>query len=252
MARNTRELKDALAIQKYSAAEKKYAETIVFVHFFDGSPQLIKRHIQFVNDLGYDAYAYQVSFHIKNRPVKDFLPQHKRLGFKNFWTKDLERVLEQVEGAKIIYAFSNPASAAFEAAAKGKYNIKAIICDSGPFFDLFKCSRNLIREYFKVKNPLLNIPSSIGLATVLAPLHETYINKDLASLPKNFPILSIRGWQDQLVPKDAIEKVFAKHSHLDLEVLNLPDAGHVNGLKDFADDYKPVVTDFLERNSSKI
>tara|TARA_B100001248_G_scaffold261706_1_gene253759 strand:+ start:647 stop:1408 length:762 start_codon:yes stop_codon:yes gene_type:complete len=247
MARSQQKLDEALNLKKYPAKQKMHEEVIVFVHFFDGSPKLLQRHIDLVNQLGFDAYAYQVAFHLKERRLHDFLPKAnlKRLGLKNFWSKDLQHILDQIPGKKILYAFSNPASAAFEVAKNKNNQVCAVVCDSGPFFDLLRCSRNLIKDYFDVKNPLLNIPGAIAGTIALAPLHENYLNADLAALPKDFPVLSIRGWKDNLVPAKSIEKVFEKHQHLDLEVLNLPEAGHLNGLKDFPDVYKPVVENFL-------
>ncbi len=244
----------ATPLKKYPASEKKFSEAILFVHFFDGSPLLIKRHIDYVNGLGYDAYAYQVGFHLAKRNPLDLFKSNMRLGLKSLWTKDVTAALDQISGKKIIFAFSNPASAAIEAMAKRFKNnnrdVVTIICDSGPFVDMLKCSYNLGKHYYKIKNPLLNIPASIAMTTILSPFHAKYLHSDLDAFPKNYPILSIRGWKDDLVPVKSIEDVFKPHHQIDLQSLVLPEAGHLNGLKDFGDKYKPVVKGFLESHST--
>ena len=251
LARTNKKLENALKYRRHPAPNKKYKEPIVFVHFFDGSPALIKKHIDLVNEFGFDAYSYQVSFHLTKRRPLDFLPHNNRLGLKNLWTIDLLNILKKIDGPKILYSFSNPASSAIEVTSKffkeGSKEIKAIICDSGPFVDLFKCSRNLSTHYLKIKNPLANLSSSLFMTFGLSPNHSANLHKDLASLPENFPILSIRGWKDELVPVKSIEKVFEPHKHIDLDTLILPEAGHLNGLKDFSSAYIPKVDLFLKK-----
>lgn len=256
MARTNKKLEKALNFQFHPASDKTYQEAIVFVHFFDGSPKQIGKHIELVNKLGYDAYSYQVAFHLQSRSPLDIFNKNKRIGLRNIWSKDLEYILSKIKGDKILYAFSNPSSAAIEVTAnqhtKGKADIKAIVCDSGPFMNQYTCSYNLIKDYYKIKSPLISLPSAIAISLALSPFHESYLEEDLKKLPKNFPILSIRGWKDKLVPLRAIEKVFEKQEHLDLEVLNLTDADHLNGLKDFADLYVPKVKRFLSRFSTRL
>lgn len=255
MARTSKKLED-IGFRKYPASEKKYSEAVLFVHFFDGSPMLIKRHIDFVNSLGFDAYAFQVAFHLTKRSVFDAIPGRMRLGLKSLWTKDIETSLAEIPGKKIIYAFSNPASSAIEVVAKqfknGKKDVTAMICDSGPFVDMLKCSYNLGKHYYNIKNPLINFPASIAMSLMLSPFHEKNLHADLNTFPEDYPILSIRGWKDELVPVKSIEKVFAPHQQLDLQSLVLPEAGHLNGLKDFSEKYKPAVSGFLQSHATLI
>ncbi|MCB0347543.1 MAG: hypothetical protein KDD37_01845 [Bdellovibrionales bacterium] len=256
MARSNKKLSDLIGLRKYPASEKKFSEAVLFVHFFDGSPLLIKRHIDYVNSLGYDAYAYQVGFHLSKRSPIDLVRSRMRLGLKSLWTKDVTAALDEIPGNKIIYAFSNPASAAIEAMAQrfnaGKRDVVTILCDSGPFVDMLKCSYNLGKHYYKIKNPLLNLPASIAMTAILSPFHEKNLHADLKVFPNDYPILSIRGWKDELVPVKSIENVFKPHHQIDLQSLVLPEAGHLNGLKDFGDKYRPVVKSFLESHSTPV
>lgn len=256
MARTNKKLISAIGLRKYPASEKKFSEAILFVHFFDGSPALIRRHIDLVNSLGFDTYAYQVGLHLSKRSIFDAIPGKMRLGLKSLWTKDVELALNHIPENKIVFAFSNPASAAIEAMAKrfkkNKHDVVAMVCDSGPFADHLKCSYNLGKHYFEITNPLVNLPAAIAMSLLLSPFHEKHLHEDLNQFPDSFPILSIRGWKDELVPVKSIEKVFTPHSQLDLQSLVLPEAGHLNGLKDFADKYKPVVSEFLKNHAKTI
>jgi pimeloyl-ACP methyl ester carboxylesterase len=255
VARRSEKLNQELNLTRYPAVEKKYEETIIFVHFFDGSQRLIRKHIELVNELGFDAYAYDVTFHLRRRSLRSLLPRDKRIGLKNFWTDDVEYVLDQVPGPKIIFAFSNPASAAIEATARrfrqGITDVRGIICDSGPFVELVSSAFNLARIHMGLKNPLLNIPVGLAFSVALSPNHANNLHEDLEIFPADFPILSIRGWQDKLVPIRTIEKVFEPHSQLDVSSLVLPEAGHIKGLKDFPELYKPAVEKFLAQHAHK-
>ena len=82
--------------------------------------------------------------------------------------------------------------------------------------------------------------------------HESSLHHDLNLLPENFPILSIRGWKDRMVPLKAIEGAFEGHDQLGLEILSLPGAGHLKGLKDFPGEYIPRVTKFLNAKATPL
>ena len=49
-----------------------------------------------------------------------------------------------------------------------------------------------------------------------------------------------------------IDMVFEPHEHIDWEKLSLPEGKHLNGLKDFADEYKPAVKKFLVQCATKV
>ena len=65
-----------------------------------------------------------------------------------------------------------------------------------------------------------------------------------------FPIFSIRGWKDNLIPPQDIDRHFEPHKNLDWRKLSLPDAGHLNGLRDFESEYIGPLTKFLKEFSS--
>lgn len=229
---------------------KKYLETIVFVPFFFGKKQQMKRHALFMSEIGFDSVIFNLSYKWYN--VVPRLKDSMKLGWglKHVWTQEIKTILDSIPGNKILYAFSNPSSAALEAAVLREVkDIKAIIFDGGPFFDLIKCNWNFF-THGKKKIGLKKLGWNLYARGIWTIEHEKEITRDLARLPKNFPILSIRGWLDPLVPTTAIEKAFKGHDHLDLEILNLPEGGHLDGLKKFPEIYKPRVTDFLKSVST--
>jgi hypothetical protein len=229
-----------------SAQKKKYSETVVFVPFFFGKKQHMKRHAEFMAELGYDSVIFNLSY--KWLKVIPKLKSSLKLGWgiKHVWTREITKVLDSIPGDKIIFAFSNPSTAALEAIQlRQAKDIKAFICDGGPFFDLLKCNWNFFTYEKPQKNPIKRLGWNAYARGIWTIDHEKEIARDLSSLPKNFPILSIRGWLDPLVPTSCIEKAFKGHNQLDLEILNLPQGGHLDGLKKFPEVYKPRVADFL-------
>ncbi len=229
------------------ASVKKYAETVVFVPFFFGKKQNMKRHAEFLAEIGFDSVIFNLSYKLKKiyKQLPEALPNG--WGLKHIWSKEITDVLDAIPGNKILYGFSNPSSAALEAIRlRGTKDITGFICDGGPFFELLRCNWNFYTHYYPLKNPIKKIGFNAFARGIWTISHEKQIKRDLASLPKGFPILSIRGWQDPLVPASCIEKAFHGHSHIDLEVLNLPEGKHLDGLKSFPETYKARVTEFLK------
>jgi len=229
---------------------KKHSETIVFVPFFFGKKQQMRRHAEFMAEIGYDAVIFNLSYKWYNVVPK--LKESLKLGWgiKHVWTKEITKILDTIPGEKILFAFSNPSTAALEAAvAREVKDVKAIIFDGGPFYDLLKCNWNFF-THAKPQKGLKKLGWNAYARGIWTIDHEKEIKRDLGKLPKDFPVLSIRGWLDPLVPTSAIEKAFANHDQIDLEILNLPEGGHLDGLKKFPEIYKPRVADFLNSCSN--
>ncbi len=68
-----------------SSPNKKYEELIVFVHFFGGNKLSMRRHVDFVNELGFDALTFNLSFDqnfwLRKLPVS----RTKRFGLRHIW-----------------------------------------------------------------------------------------------------------------------------------------------------------------------
>lgn len=237
--------------QLYPAPRKKFQELIFFVPFFEGTKKSMRRHIEFVNELGYDAFAFtlQDDFSVLKPP----LSSRKHFGFKHLYADQIEELLNQLPGKKIIYSFSNPTAAAIEALSYRKCeDVSALICDSGPSGKFMKSVRNLYSHH-KSAGPF---PVVMMITPIFSYIWSHKLHKDtlehLATFPQDFPILSIRGWKDRIIPPDHIDALFDPQTHLDLQKLSLPEGGHLNGLKDFADQYCPSVERFLAAHSHPV
>lgn len=229
----------------HPAPEKRFQETILFIPFYGGKKPQIRRHVELANELGFDAVDVEMDTSMLNFPNRVFSSQ-RGLGYKHVWADQVERLLNEIPGRKIIFSFSNPSSGAIEALARRKaVDVAALICDGGPTARYW----DSLVKYYTSETPLPIAPARWAAATLLTPLWSLNargtLAEDLAQFPAGFPVLSIRGWKDHLIPPKHIDEVFEPHLNLNWRKLSLPEAGHLNGLRDFPEDYIPPVRDFL-------
>jgi pimeloyl-ACP methyl ester carboxylesterase len=232
--------------ESYKSRDKKFAETILFVPFYKGHKKSMQRHIQLVNELGFDAVAFDLYDDLSDLRHA-ILSAKPKFGLKHVWADQIENMLNFIPGQKIIFSFSNPSASAMEAIARRNgSDVKALVMDSGPTGDLF----NSTIKYFKHEVPVPTLPLRMALAAVTTllwhPNYKNVIHLDLAKFPKGFPLLSIRGWKDKLVSPQLIDSLLEPHSQIEWQKLSLPEAGHLNGLKDFASEYKSATEKFLK------
>lgn len=232
----------------FLSRNKKFDELIFFVHFYEGSPKQLLRHIKLVNSLGFDAFAFQLTGNAKNLiSLHPPISTRGEFGIKHVYADQIETLLNMIPGKKIIFSFSNPCGSAIEAMARRQLSdTVALVCDSGPSGKFIPSAYNLYTHEYKI-NPM---PLRLALAPVLSfgwslHLHKD-IHTDLKKFPQGFKILSIRGWKDLLIPPDHIDAIFNPHTHLDWMKLSLPEAGHLTGLRDFKSEYAPALEKFLK------
>ncbi|MBX2995176.1 MAG: hypothetical protein KF681_10145 [Bdellovibrionaceae bacterium] len=228
----------------FAAKDKTFQETVVLVPFFGGRKHQLRRHCEMLSAMGFDNVVFDLKFDVDD---KIFTAENK-FGLKHIWADQIEKILSEIPGQKILYAFSNPSASAIEATARrGASDIAGLICDSGPSGRLQKSMMN----YFRVEKPVRFLPLRFAASWISAfiwnPQFVAAVHKDLDQLPAGFEILSIRGWKDPLIPVDQIDMIFEPHAHLHWSKLSLPKAGHLNGLKDFRDEYLPPVQRFLSK-----
>ncbi|MGE0762389.1 MAG: hypothetical protein AB7N80_03825 [Bdellovibrionales bacterium] len=241
---------------RYSRAkQKRFQETAVFVHHYGGHAASVKPHQDFLNDLGMDSVAFTLSnghrLGLLNKIDKPVL-KDAHLLLRKRWINEITDVLNAVPGPKIVYSFSFPSAPALISMSARK-DVRAWICDGGPFLMLLTCLWNYFTHI--EPTPIWLRPTRVSLSA--ASLEVWDLAEDLHSalnkLPQNFPVLSIRAWQDQLVPIEAIDKVFSgNNSGLHLETLTLPEAGHIDGLQRFPEEYKPRVAKFLNQYATTL
>lgn len=230
----------------HRASEKKFDVTVLFVPFFGAHNQALQRHCDFVNELGFDCVTFELKDRFREMPTS-LVSGDLQFGLKKIWTDQIEKMLNEIPGKKIIFAFSNPSASAIEATVRRNcVDVVGLVCDGGPTGDFLSS----LYSYFEYEQPLqttfLRAGAALASALVWHPRFTKVLHEDLIKLPKGFKILSVRGWKDKLITPSQIDKVFEPHSHLDWQKLSLPQAGHLNGLKDFPEEYKPTVGAYLK------
>ena len=236
----------------YSAANKKYEEVVILVPFFGGEKIQLKRHLDLFNEIGYDVTIVNLTKPALSRDFQ-FISSRGKYGMKEVWTEQVEAAMNWIPQKKILFGFSNPSSCAIEAVARRHaVGVSAIVCDSGPTTRLWAS----LYHYYQYNEPISFLPLRLLATTLTTHMWNVSGDNDLSealkSLPENFPIFSIRGWKDNLIPPQDIDRHFEPHKHLDWRKLSLPDAGHLNGLRDFESEYVGPLTKFLAEVSSPL
>lgn len=238
----------------FPAPQKRFEEIVLMVPFYMGHKKQLSKHIDFLNELGFDVLCFDLAFEHKDI-LRGKLPitASRKIGAKHVFAEQVAWFLNQLPGKKIIYSFSNPTAGVFEALAeRGAIDVSAVIADSGPTNRFVPSAYQLYKHELGVHS----LPLRLALTPVLSYLWSPFLHKDLhqhlEKLPKGFKILSIRGWKDKLIKPSHIDEVFEPHTHLDWQKLSLPEADHLNGLRDFPNDYKPMVERFLSQVATPI
>lgn len=236
--------------QYYPSSSKKYNEVIFFIHFYEGSKTQIKRHIDAVNELGFDAFAFNLRD--KLSVLTNPLSKKGSPGLKHIWADQINDLLNLIPQKKIIFSFSNPSTSAIEAMAeRNTIDTVALVCDSGPSNKFLESAFHLF-QYYKKDGILASLTKTIITPMLWSPYLHSDVHGHLEKFPKGFKILSIRGWKDILIPPNHIDGIFERHTNLDWRKLSLPKAGHLNGLKDFRDEYLSGLAPFLDEVATPI
>lgn len=232
----------------FKASEKRSETLIFFVHFFGGHKKALRRHIEFVNSLGYDAYAFNLRDELNEHYYVPYSEVSEKFGLKHAMADQIEEHLDLITGYKsvVMFAFSNMAGCAIEAMARRDMSsIKALICDSGPGAGFVQASYRFLREQFHVKFvPLRLLATPLFILSWSKDGHKD-IPEDLQKFPNGFPVLSIRGWKDILIKTADIDKIFEPCKNINWTKLSLPEAQHLTGLRDYPNEYRSGVENFL-------
>ena len=102
---------------KVEKSKKKSDSLIFFVHFFKGHKKALKRHVELVNEFGYDAYVFNLRDSFKEHQLLPYSPISKKFGMKHALADQIEEHLDLLPEYKnkIVFAFSNVAGSAIEA-----------------------------------------------------------------------------------------------------------------------------------------
>ena len=246
---NIKILKDDFPLYHFPALEKKYGETVVFVHHVGGSHKTPRRHFKYLNKMGFDCVSFDLIFGSRQPAGFHPLLRYFPMGLFYLWFRQVQRVFNQIEGDKILYCFSAPGLSGLLACEK-RQDIKKVICDGGPFYDVYRNSKNFF-AFQGIKQKQLNILFSLFGFPVFG-FQPFFCLPGVLNRWREVPILSIQNLGDTMVFVESIKKVFSPHKHLNLKVLEIPTEGHLNGLKDFPELYCKALLDFLGNSDASI
>jgi pimeloyl-ACP methyl ester carboxylesterase len=234
------------------ASHRRYEETVVFVHHFGGSKKTVLRHARLMNELGFDAFVFDLKIN-DFKSIQPPLTAYFQFGVRFIWADQIEEVLNSVPGKKIVYSFSMPSNSTLMAMSRRHaFDITSWVCDGGPFLDLVRCTWNLFTNAYPIKWVPLRFAASLFGYFYFGGLQAAReIGPMLDSLPNQFPILSIRGTDDPLVPVSAIDEVFSHgKQRLGLETFTIEGGHHLDGLKNHSDLYRSRVSGFIRAHST--
>lgn len=250
-----------------------YEPVVLLVPFFGGEPHQLKRHVLFLNGLGFDAAIVPLKLPSFSDP-RPPLSRDGLLGLKHVWADRIEDALVELNQPSILFTFSSPSASAIEVIARsfrtarsvgptffqhagqllwGKVHsntppsisVRAIISDSGPFVKLWSCNWKYMFHEAGIEFPPLRGAATAASVLIWGPDYEKTLDEDLRLIGPKVPMLSIRGWSDKLVSIEAMDKAFPHDANLNLKVVSIPGAGHLDALKKFPEIYEPAVEKFL-------
>lgn len=221
---------------------------VVFVHHVGGSTRTLQRHVKRVSQQGFDSVVFNLSHHGPN-PRRNF-----HIDYFAQWAREIESVLSQLARDKIIYSFSRPSTCVLKVISdhfdRNDFQIKGWVCDSGPFIMPLSYLPRVLYLIFKIQAGWLDRAIALPMMVTWAKGNQWQFRKllrNISSKTPQFPILNFRGMQDQLVPPSQIAEVFRGQPLKNLNVVEMPNAGHLNGLRDFSEIYVPSLTSFLKQ-----
>lgn len=243
MAKKSKHIHEKFALHK--AKFRRFKETIFLVPFYGGRPFQLKRHVEFLNRLGFDVVTLSLSFPKVPRLVfsGDF-----KWGLVYRWRDEINLTLNHFSGDKIVYAFSNPTAGAILAISLRRgSDIRALIADGGPTGTW----NESLMAFFEHEQPLKHtwqrfLMSQIARFFINNKWEET-LKEALARFPHQFPVLSIQGENDPLISPESCDRVFATHPNILYQKHIIKGCGHLNGLKDFKEEYEQFVGGFLTK-----
>lgn len=240
------------------AKVRRFNCTVVFIHHFGGNYQTSRRHQILVNELGFDAVAFDLSQGSTDSwpLIRTIFQDIARRDFELWsttWKRKLKDILAEIAGPKILFSFSSPSVAVLRFLAEDQPDdVSAWVADCGPFLDATECISAYYRYQTHIPPLLIPLVAPLGIAMIAGPNYENRVRAWIRDFPATVPILSIRCGDDRLVPPTAIDKLFHANAELNLKTLEIPACAHLEGLKSRPDVYAPVVQEFLTKNSNEM
>src|SRR5262245_31645992 len=86
------------------SSKRQFEETIVFVHHYGGNRTNVKKHQEFVADLGFDSVAFTLTFPYRPGWLKHTPMGHLYWGVRDRWQQEIGQIIDAVPRQKIIYS----------------------------------------------------------------------------------------------------------------------------------------------------
>ena len=234
--------------------EQRFKEVIIFTHHYGGHKKQLKRHIDFINQIGFKAFAFNLfpqpfngSFKLLKQPRFYIFPLQAQ------WKKQIFDILKIFHNeSKIFFSFSfscNVISQIIHQIPK----VQAVIFDGGPFAQLFQNPWKYLSYQEVISSPILRafaiLPWNFfcGFYSLKFKIHRS-----MKKWPQGFPVLSYQSDQDKLVPPESTNIVLKKHTHLKTHIVTLKRAQHLQGMKLQTEEYQKALKSFLTQNATPI
>ena len=233
--------------------EQKFKEIIIFTHHYGGHKKQLRKHIQFVNQIGFRAVAFNLfpqpfsgSWALLKDPCFYISPLQTR------WKKQILKISNFFQDEpKIFFAFSFSCNVISQLIHKIPHT-QAVIFDGGPFAQLIKNPWKYLSYQESISNPLLRALAIIPWNFFCGFYSLKFkINRSMKKWQKGFPVLSYQATQDKLVPPDTINALLTPHSHLNTQVVSIF-AKHLQGMKVRPEEYQIALKNFLVQNSKPL
>jgi pimeloyl-ACP methyl ester carboxylesterase len=221
---------------------------IVILHNFAGTEDNFSKHVELLNDLGYDVVTFDLSWH-KHGGRKIFA------GFiRQAWSKEVTDAYHEIIKVRPIipFSFSGPSFCAIDAVAAIIENhpdkIKAMIFDSGPFENYHQCIKNMLSLYYKIKSKFIVNTLATGLFLAWDPITSKTTSRKfqkIFSTKPSLPILSLQGAQDLVIPMKYIQDLFSSAHPQNFKQVIFDKGSHLTSLKEEPEKYKQTLQKFL-------
>ncbi len=229
--------------------ELKSQVVFILVHHYGGNNRTLHRHIKLVNSMGYKAVSFELEGAHKQKMFIPPISKNFKWGLRHIWADRIEEILNCISGEKIIFTLSNPSYSALDAIYRLKAkNIKAIICDGGPFFDIYKSYWNLFTYAIRYNFLIRIFQTFFGAIYWNTFNYKQNAKKYIKSFSDDIPLLSIRAEQDMLVAEKSIDKCLSTYNKKLITKIIIPEAAHLMGIKKNKKIYRQSILKFLIRH----
>lgn len=229
----------------YHLVDGSEKPVVIFIHNMWGNHKSCRRHVEFFNALGYTCVTFNL---FRGSTIKNdhsySTADYFQFIYSN-WCKQITDVLDSIPGQKIVFSLSGPSLSGLIAATKRK-DIAKYICDGGPFKEVWSCTYRMFTFEKKISNRFLRFLWTTWSILIWGPFAFKHLTRALEGWNPKVPILSIRGALDPIVHVNNIDNVFKSHNHLSLRIYKIDKGFHLDGLKNFSEDYSRVLISFLK------